>query len=634
MGRVRTAGVVPFLSSAPVALGLTALVCVVSYLAARTTLLTDFEYRGYDVLVNTGPYPASDDRVVAVDFDDESLQHFGTFPLPRARVAEAVTAIAAGKPDLIGLDLLLSEPRPGTDDDAMAASLRAAGNVVVASFYDARTALRANPLPAFCTPDPAVPSACDERSAAFGVGMVNMPVDEDGFIRRFFVLPPAGYGVLPLPIALATNFAGKPLTRAGEAFRVGDTILYPDRHGDNTALIGAWSRSPARTISATAVMAPGFDARIFKGKIVLVGQSNTAAGDRHFTPLFRSTGSDGKRLLMPGTQVMAAALTSALRGVTIRRIGPRPQWAVTAVLLFVALVLLLQLSPAAGVTWFIAAGATTYVAAQLAFSLAHTWFPFITTEAALMLALPAGYGYRFVRERFLKSAVEAERRQLMGIFSKYVSPEVATEIWNRRGEIVLAGQEKTVTVIFTDIRGFTRKTAGKPSMEVLSWLNDYFSAMTETTQDHGGFVNKFIGDGMMILFGMPLTRGDREDACSAVAAGLAMIERLKRFNAEHAHDPAYPPDLRIGVGIHTGTVVAGNVGARDRLEYSAIGETVNLASRLESASKDVHAELVMSGPTWELIKGSFATAPLGDVEIRGLAGTITLYTATAATAVT
>jgi adenylate cyclase len=256
--------------------------------------------------------------------------------------------------------------------------------------------------------------------------------------------------------------------------------------------------------------------------------------------------------------------------------------------------------------------------------------PFISTEAALALALPTGFAYRFVVERLLKRAAEAERRQLMGIFSKYVSADVAEEIWTRRGEIVLAGQEKLVTVMFTDIRGFTRKTAGRPSMEVLHWLNDYFSAMTEVAQQHGGFVNKFIGDGIMILFGMPLTRGSREDAGNAVRAGLAMIERLQRFNEEHPGDARYPPDLHIGVGIHTGTVVAGNVGARDRLEYSAIGETVNLASRLESATKDVHAELVMSHATWELVHDQFETRPLGEVEIRGLTGKISLHTVTAA----
>jgi hypothetical protein len=184
--------------------------------------------------------------------------------------------------------------------------------------------------------------------------------------------------------------------------------------------------------------------------------------------------------------------------------------------------------------------AATYVLAQFLFSQARTWLPFISTETALALALPTGFGYRFVREHLLKSAAEAERRQLMDIFSKYVSPEVAAEIWDRRSEIVLAGQEKLVTVMFTDIRSFTKRTATKPSMEVLHWLNDYFSAMTEVTKQYGGFVNKFIGDGIMIVFGLPLSHGTGQDAFNAVQAGVAMLERLKRFNGEHAGDTRYP----------------------------------------------------------------------------------------------
>jgi adenylate cyclase len=186
--------------------------------------------------------------------------------------------------------------------------------------------------------------------------------------------------------------------------------------------------------------------------------------------------------------------------------------------------------------------------------------------------------------------------------------------------------------MFTDIRGFTKRTATKPSMEVLHWLNDYFSAMTEVTKQYGGFVNKFIGDGIMIVFGMPLSHGTGQDAFNAVQAGIAMLERLNRFNSEHAGDTRYPPELHIGVGVHTGVVVAGNVGARDRMEYSAIGETVNLASRLESATKELGAELVMSAPTWELVKDRFETRPLGEVEIRGLSSPIPLYTVTACAA--
>jgi adenylate cyclase len=253
------------------------------------------------------------------------------------------------------------------------------------------------------------------------------------------------------------------------------------------------------------------------------------------------------------------------------------------------------------------------------------WLRWVAAEAALALALPVGLGYRFVEERWLKSKVEAERAQLMGIFSRYVSPEVAAEIWSRRGEIVLAGQERVATVLFSDIRNFTALTAGKPSPEVLAWLNHYLTEMAEVIGEHGGFLNKFIGDGIMVLYGVPLSHGEEEDACRAVESALGMLERVAEMNRRHAADPRYP-ELKIGVGIHSGTVTAGNVGSADRMEYSAIGETVNLASRLESLTKEFKAGIVLSPQTFERVKKRFAARSLGESEVRGFAGKITLYT--------
>ncbi|HYX70775.1 MAG TPA: adenylate/guanylate cyclase domain-containing protein, partial [Terriglobales bacterium] len=273
----------------------------------------------------------------------------------------------------------------------------------------------------------------------------------------------------------------------------------------------------------------------------------------------------------------------------------------------------------------VAVGAAGYSVAQHLFSADHVWLRWVAAEAALALALPVGLGYRFVEERWLKSKVEAERAQLMGIFSRYVSPEVAAEIWSRRGEIVLAGQERVATVLFSDIRNFTALTAGKPSPEVLAWLNHYLTEMAEVIGEHGGFLNKFIGDGIMVLYGVPLSHGEEEDACRAVESALGMLERVAEMNRRHAADPRYP-ELKIGVGIHSGTVTAGNVGSADRMEYSAIGETVNLASRLESLTKEFKAGIVLSPQTFERVKKRFAARSLGESEVRGFAGKITLYT--------
>jgi CHASE2 domain-containing sensor protein len=125
-------------------------VCFTAYVSTRSTLLTDFEYRGYDLLVNAGGYTAPDDRLIMVDFDDATLQRLGVYPIPRAMVADTIGAVAAGEPELIGVDLLLTEPRTPAEDAGMADAMRRAGNVLIAALHDSSQMLVANPLPQFC----------------------------------------------------------------------------------------------------------------------------------------------------------------------------------------------------------------------------------------------------------------------------------------------------------------------------------------------------------------------------------------------------------------------------------------------------------------------------------------------------
>ena len=216
-----------------------------------------------------------------------------------------------------------------------------------------------------------------------------------------------------------------------------------------------------------------------------------------------------------------------------------------------------------------------------------------------------------------------EQRELISLFERYVSPQVAAEIANRQGEIVLAGQEMLATVVFTDIRNFTAMTAGKPSAEVLSWLNNYFTAMSHIILKNDGFLNKFMGDGLLVLFGVPLGETATKSACKAVQAAIEMLDRVEKINAES--EPGQP-ELRIGIGLHTGTLTAGNLGARERMEYSVIDETVNLASRLEELTKRFDADMAMSFETYELIRDRFSATCLGEVSIRGFPGKSKVYT--------
>jgi adenylate cyclase len=218
---------------------------------------------------------------------------------------------------------------------------------------------------------------------------------------------------------------------------------------------------------------------------------------------------------------------------------------------------------------------------------------------------------------------------MMGLFRRYLSAEVAEEVWERRAEVVLEGQEKIATVLFSDIRNFTASTAGKDSRVVLRWLNEYLGAMDEVIRANGGFLNKFIGDGLMVIFGVPLSAGVEEDACRALRCASNMLAMVDDFNrAGGSRD--FPP-IKIGIGLHTGKLTCGNIGSRNRLEYSVIGETVNLASRLESLTKDFKTDLVMSGVTYAAVKHSCPNVrALGKVPVRGFSGELQLYGASAA----
>jgi len=604
---------------------LSAVVCLVTSAASRSALMGDVERWGYDLLVNAGGYPPPREDVVLVDFDDASVAALHTFPVPRGLVAKTLRKISEGNPELIGLDMLLSEKRAPEEDQDMAAALRDAGNVVIAGQLGSGQLPLANPLPEFCQPEagPRSISYC-KPGGAFGYAFVNMPVDDDAFIRRAYLLPAPKASALSFPVVLTRDFRREAVQRGPDgAYRFGGHEVPVD--DDGAFLIGAWNVKPVRTVPAATVLAPGFDPGIFKGKLVLIGQSNDAARDRWFTPVFRPRQDDGKHVMLSGAEIQAAAVATLLDGRAIRVIDRQTLWVVNFMVGWLVLALILVSRPAYSVPLTVVAMLGVYGAAQHLFSSHHAWMKFFTTESVVLLALPAGLGYRFVQERWLKSRAEAERQQLMGIFSRYVSPEVAAEIWERRGEIVLGGQEKTATVLFSDIRSFTALTAGKPSAEVLGWLNDYFTAMAEVIQEQGGFLNKFIGDGIMALYGVPLSNGAQDDACRAVETALRMIARVEALNREHEDDPRYPR-LRIGVGVHTGPLTAGNVGSRDRMEYSVIGETVNLASRLESLCKDFKTGIVLSPETFALVQERFATRPLGETAVRGFEGKIQVYT--------
>ncbi len=585
-------------------------VCLLTAGIARTPWFSSAELQGYDLLTARAGAAKPSENIVVVDFDEAAVRSYKAFPIPRDLLSRVVAKISAGEPAVIGLDVLLDEPRGAREDHELAETIDHAGNVVLVEEYGFGHVPPSAPLPGF-------------RGAAAGVAFGDLPRDEDGVIRRmFFAAVSKDYKGLSFPVAVADLYSDRHLKLETKSFVLfGDQKIFLAGNNPDSALIGFHPSAPVRRVSVIELLDGKFDVSQFAGKMVLVGQSSSFGKDVYETPASHFRQLSGDRPLLSGTEIHAAAIETVLQGESVRTLGPRVLWLLNFLLALGGILLVLNVRPLYGIVLLFAGILGVYGLAQFLF-VHHVWMNFVSSETGLFLALSGGWGYRFWEERRMKGFVEAERRQLMGLFERYVSPEVAAEIWSRRDEIVLAGEERVATVLFSDIRNFTALTAGKPSSEVLSWLNRYLTDMSEIISRNGGFLNKFIGDGIMVVFGAPISHGTVEDSYAAVQTSIDMLAHVSEMNKQAQPDQ---PLLKIGIGLYTGPLTVGNVGSPNRLEYSVIGETVNMASRLEALTKKFGTDIVMSSATQECVRERFETISLGETEVRGFQGRLAVY---------
>ncbi|MBA3640959.1 MAG: adenylate/guanylate cyclase domain-containing protein, partial [Acidobacteria bacterium] len=353
---------------------------------------------------------------------------------------------------------------------------------------------------------------------------------------------------------------------------------------------------------------PEVDPAAFKDKIVFVGL--TASG---LVDIFQSPFDNKGQGRMPGVQMHASIADSIISNRFIRPAAVG--WKLASTLAAaVAIGLLAAFLPFTGA----APAAVIVMGAWVAYTIFvfkdGLWLNMTEPLAAMGLALFSGTAYQYFVEG-------KEKREVKRLFGRYVSKDVYDELIAHPDRAELGGKRREMTVLFSDIRGFTTITeSGRPE-DLVAQLNEYFSRMVEIVFRHHGTVDKFVGDMVMALFGAPLD--DPAHAEHAARAAVDMVEELGRLNLKWAGEGR--AQLDIGIGINSGDMIAGNIGSSSIMSYTVIGDNVNLGSRLESLNKDYKTRIIISDATRGRLTGAYDIRPLGDVTVKGKTRPVAIF---------
>ena len=316
---------------------------------------------------------------------------------------------------------------------------------------------------------------------------------------------------------------------------------------------------------------------------------------------------------MPGSQVHANFIDSILSNRFMRPAGPWIIGTAVAICVLIVGVGSVTLGPwnALAMAGVVSVG---LVWVSLALFRQGLWIPLIRPIAGVALATFGGMGYHYFVEG-------REKRKVKRLFSRFVSRDVYTQLLAEPSRATLGGQRREMSVLFSDIRGFTTVSERSEPEEIVRTLNEYFTRQVKVVFAHRGTVDKFVGDMIMALFGAPLDDPDHAD--HAVQTALAMIDELHGLNKEWAAQGR--PTLDIGVGVNSGDMVAGIIGSEAIMSYTVIGDNVNLGSRLESLNKQYNCHIIISENTRQRLKRRYDIRPLGDVVVKGKTQPVAIF---------
>jgi adenylate cyclase len=611
--------------------------------------LEEIRLRTFDTFQLVDPRVKTARPVTIIDIDEKSLAKFGQWPWPRTRIADIIINLTRLGAVVIAFDIVFAEP-DRLNTDAVADSIRYLDEVTRAKlralpsndqiFADAirrsRVVLGETGLPEVLTEfDKSLPvtglamlgeeprpflldfpgllrNIRSLEEAAAGRGLFSIKPERDGIVRRVPMLMQAQGTILPslsfeiLRVVTSTRTILVKSEKSGlKSVAVSGLELPTDLNG--RLWLHFAHRDPSIYVSALDVLDESVSPGMIAGKLVLIGTSAAGLNDIKATPVDPA---------VPGVEVHAQVLESALT----RSLLSQPNYGIVVELCaaIVLGILVIAFAPLFGPITLVAVGAlfaSLLIGTSWYFYAKHRMlidftYPLLSTTAIYLTLIFTS----FVRE-------QAQRRQIRSAFGRYLSPALIEQLAQSPEKLVLGGEQREMTIMFSDVRGFTTisESYKNDPQGLTTLMNRFLTPLTNAILDRKGTIDKYMGDAIMAFWNAPLD--DKEHQHHACEAAIDMLERIDVLNQERAIEAkdtgqTFIP-LNVGVGLNTGVCVVGNMGSDLRFDYSVLGDSVNLASRLEGQSKEYGFPIIVGSKTALAVKDKFAILELDFIMVKG-----------------
>ncbi len=620
--------------------------------------IQELRVRVFDLFQVLQPREATERPVVIIDIDEQSLKSVGQWPWPRTRIADLISRLTQMGALVIAFDVVFAEPdrmSPSVAadefrdlDDATRTKLRALPSndaVLADALKNSRVVLGESGLPfAVAQPEGARPPiglatmGGDPRpfllnfpgllrnvqqleKSASGRGLFTIRAERDGIVRRVPIVMQAQGTVMPslslemLRVASGSNTVLVRSDNAGvQSAAVPGFVIPTDRNGQ--LWIHFAPHDKARYVSAGDVLEGKVPADRVARRLVLIGTSAVGLLDSKTTPIDP---------VMPGVEVHAQVLESVLT----QSVLSSPNYAIGVELIaaFLLGIAIIWLAPILSPALLLAFGAAIIV-----LTLGASWYFYqqagLLFDATYPLLSSALVYLTLVFSNYISE--QAQRRRIRSAFGQYLSPALVEQLAQSPEKLVLGGEEREMSILFSDVRGFTTisELYKDDPQGLTSLMNSFLTPLTNAIIDHKGTIDKYMGDAVMAFWNAPLHDELHEyNACEAALEMLHRVDTLNRQREQQANETGqrFIP-IRVGVGINTGRCVVGNMGSDLRFNYSVLGDPVNLASRLEGQSKNYGVPIILGSKTASGLRDKFAVLELDCITVKGKTEPESVYT--------